>query len=819
MEQAIEKLLLSVDRPGDFCSHGRLLSPMPRLDVKGAGALSFPVPEAQVQALVAVAARAPYGKGPATVVDRTVRDCLQIDAARIRLAGGGWRDTFGRVLTAAADGLGCPVDRLDAQLYKLLIYEPGGFFASHRDTEKADGMIATLSIALPVAGTGGEIVVRHRGRERTIDMTAAEPSELAFAAFYADCEHEVRPVTEGYRLSLVFNLCLRPGDTDTPRTAPDYDQQVDRLARRLAAWRRGSDGVEKLAWVLEHEYSEAGLSFDALKNRDAALARILAAAAGPADCALHAAILHLEEWGAASYSGEFAGWGWDGPDDDDLEMEEVEDYRQWLDGWVAPDGHRPPFGEIDLSPEERLPHGALDDAEPDEQRIEEATGNAGATVERSYRRAVLVLWPESKTLSVVAAGGIDAAVAWVEEELGRNGGDADERIRTLTAQLIDIWPAGRDDFDERGAPGRDRMLRLLLETRDEAGAARFLRDVIVARYDGSENEALAAVLDMLGPPGAAYFLLDMIGAHLRRRPAAMLGLLWRLDAAGRETADAAWDVVLREAARATLDALPAALPPEPEGSFPRPASRQRTRFDETAVYHLFALAWRLGLPDGAAAAADAVAAAPRIVAPDRVVPAVLVKLHAEEEGAAGSAAFARLWRHAADALLARSVEPPPPPGDWTIAANAGCRCEHCDRLRDFCKDPAARTARFPLRKGPARPPAPDHRPSTTRHQACDGTSRQTVHARVHQDPRELQAAADRVCQGRFVHAGADRVCARRRAGCGQRAASRRIARGGGRCRNGVIRACRRAVGLGRRRVTAVVRQARVLARRLPPNRT
>ena len=693
LQQAIEELLLSVDRPGDFCAHGRLLAPMPRLNVKGAGALSFPVPEAQVQALIAVAERAPYGKGPATVVDRTVRDCLQIDAARIRLAGAGWRDTFGRVLTAAADGLGCPVDRLDAQLYKLLIYEPGGFFVPHRDTEKADGMIATLSIALPVAGAGGEIVVRHRGRERTMDMTAAEPSELAFAAFYADCEHEVRPVTEGHRLSLVFNLCLRAGDTDTPRTAPDYDQQVDRLARRLAAWRQGPDGVEKLAWVLEHEYSEAGLSFDALKNRDAALARILAAAAGRADCALHAAILHLEEWGGASYSG----WDWDQPDDN-MEMEEVEDYRQWLDGWVGPDGDRPPFGEIDLSPEERLPHDALDDAEPDEQHVEEATGNAGATVERTYRRAALVLWPASRTLSVVAAGGIDAAVAWVEEELGRNGGEADERIRTLTAELIDIWPAGRDDFDERGAPGRERMLRLLLGTLDEGGAARFLRDVILARYDGSENDALAAVLDMLGPPGAAYFLLDMIGAHLRRRPAAMLGLLWRLDEAHREAADPDWDVVLREAVRATLETLPAALPPEAEGRVPRPASRRPTRFSETAVYHLFALAWRLGLADAAADAAGAVAAEPRMVSPYRALPAVLAKLYAEEEGAAGSAAFSQLWRHAADALLARSAEPPPPPGDWTIAANTGCRCEHCDRLRNFCKDPVARKARFPLRK-------------------------------------------------------------------------------------------------------------------------
>ena len=71
--------------------------------------------------------------------------------------------------------------------------------------------------------------------------------------------------------------------------------------------------------------------------------------------------------------------------------------------------------------------------------------------------------------------------ARVAEELGRSGGDADERIRTLTAELSDIWPAGRDDFDEPGAPGHARMLRLLCKTRDERGAARFLRDVILAR--------------------------------------------------------------------------------------------------------------------------------------------------------------------------------------------------------------------------------------------------------------------------------------------------------------------------------------------------
>ena len=78
---------------------------------------------------------------------------------------------------------------------------------------------------------------------------------------------------------------------------------------------------------------------------------------------------------------------------------------------------------------------------------------------------------------------------------------------------------------------------------------------------------------------------------------------------------------------------------------------------------------------------------------------MLAKLHAEEEGGrrqrrlragCGGTRPTLCWPAARNRPRRR--------GDWTIAANTGCRCEHCDRLRDFCKDPAARTARFPLRK-------------------------------------------------------------------------------------------------------------------------
>ena len=241
------------------------------------------------------------------------------------------------------------------------------------------------------------------------------------------------------------------------------------------------------------------------------------------------------------------------------------------------------------------------------------------------------------------------------------------------------------------------MLRLLRTTGDEDRAVRFLREVLLSRYDGSENEVLVVVLGMVGPQAARGFLLDLIAAHLRRRPTDTLALLRLLDKARGESAAAAWDDAQRDAVRAALLALPAALPPEPETDALPPISPRPVRFGDEAVHSLFALAGLRGLTVEAAAAAAAIAAQPRIVAPDRTLPAALGKLYAEA-GAAGSTAFLLLWCHAADFLLARSAGPPAEPRDWAIAADVGCRCEHCERLRAFCKDPVARTARFPLRK-------------------------------------------------------------------------------------------------------------------------
>jgi hypothetical protein len=62
-----------------------------------------------------------------------------------------------------------------------------------------------LVVCLPCAHTGGELAVRHDGREVTFDWSK-DAKHIQWAAFYSDCEHEVLPVTSGYRVTLTYNL-------------------------------------------------------------------------------------------------------------------------------------------------------------------------------------------------------------------------------------------------------------------------------------------------------------------------------------------------------------------------------------------------------------------------------------------------------------------------------------------------------------------------------------------------------------------------------------------------------------------------------------
>jgi hypothetical protein len=285
---SVEEVLKGVQEPGDFFMQGVAERVMPRIEVDGVGALSFPVPPAQIQRLIQQATRAPYGRGEKTIVHESVRKVWQVPPEKVRISGKSWANSWREIVARVRKGLGCGDAEVRAEFYKLLIYDTGGFFTAHRDTEKASGMFGTLIVVLPSAHRGGELIVRHAGREVTVDMAGAKTSELAFSAFYADCEHEVRPITEGDRVCLVYNLIQsRRATASRVLSAPVSNVEVQTVAERFDEAFAEEDKPVKLVWLLEHQYSPAELSFAALNNADAARARVILAAAERSDCAVH----------------------------------------------------------------------------------------------------------------------------------------------------------------------------------------------------------------------------------------------------------------------------------------------------------------------------------------------------------------------------------------------------------------------------------------------------------------------------------------------------------------------------------------------------
>src|SRR5215213_4937824 len=382
-------VLDTVRRPGDFFAAGTAELLAPLLEVEGVGPVALPLLPMQARELIAVAEPAPYGRGEETVIDPAVRRCQQIGPDRVRIRGRHWAQTLEMILARVAEGLGVDAP-ITAELYKLLLYNEGSFFIGHRDTEKTPGMFATLVIALPSSFAGGELVVRHKGREVRLDLRCDDPAEAAFAAFYADCVHEVLPVTQGCRLTLVYNLARR--GRGRPPEPPDYAGEQARVAALLQSWcdgkrRQDDDAPEKLVYPLEHAYTPAELGFAALKGADAAVAGVLVAAARDAQCDLHLALLTIEESGAAEYAESYGSrrGRWDA-EEDEFEAGEVFDRSMTLSDWRRPDGGAPALGEIPVEAEEFVPPDACDELEPDEEHFREATGNEGASFERTYRR-------------------------------------------------------------------------------------------------------------------------------------------------------------------------------------------------------------------------------------------------------------------------------------------------------------------------------------------------------------------------------------------------------------------------------------------------
>ena len=704
---ALLDCLGSVKRPGDFCTGGRREIFMPAIELDGVGPIALPLLAVQIAALRAAAERAPYGLGEATLVDPAVRNTWQIDPSRIRIGGRRWPETLAGLVAEAALGLGV-TEPVTADFYKLLIYEAGGFFVEHRDTEKVPGMFATMVLVLPSDHRGGELIVRHLDREVTFDLHPEDPSEIGFAAFYADCVHEIRPLTSGCRLALVFNLRF-PGRKQRAQP-PDYRGEQHRTAEQLRAWTAAADEPDKLILPLEHAYTPAELSFATLKGRDRAVASVLVAAAAAAACDLHLALVSIEERGSAEpvFSRSGRGWRDDGAAQK-FEVIEIDDSALLLSHWCRPDGEAAGLGDIPFTEDELCPPEAFAALTPDEQHFREATGNEGASFERTYRRAGLVLWPCQRRLAVLNAAGLAATLPHLEELTTRweasgagTGSPLWGEADALSDLMVASWP--HEAWRREGNTDPARMLDLQVRLGAVARIDAFLGEVSAAgHYAAADNAAIVRAAARLNCARATDLLVRIVRSNAPTRLAACGDLLRRCAAppagpvgAPAQIATALLEMLPGDPARRTAPAnwyAPAPVTPGFVVDLLTALSGIDAGLAARALGHL--LAW------------------PASFAPDEVlVPAALAFVGQAESRA--WPAVVRLREVALDHLGRRIALPLAPPQDWARSNPLTCRCADCCDLGAFLLAPELRQWRLKAaaeRRG--------HVANTVRNAGCD----------------------------------------------------------------------------------------------------
>ena len=167
--------------------------------------------------LFQICEQAPFGKGMETVVDTTVRNAWQIDAEKLILESELMERVQQQAENCVAEMMGSSDCQADIQVkpYKLVLYEEGGFFLPHKDTEKEKGHFATFIIHLPSAHTGGDLELEFMGKRKTVKSENSKKAIL-YTCFFTDVTHEIKPVIKGRRLALLFNLIKK----DTSLLAP-----------------------------------------------------------------------------------------------------------------------------------------------------------------------------------------------------------------------------------------------------------------------------------------------------------------------------------------------------------------------------------------------------------------------------------------------------------------------------------------------------------------------------------------------------------------------------------------------------------------------
>jgi hypothetical protein len=452
--------LKNIEEEGSFCAKRTMSTDNLHLEIKQFGQLKFPLNSRNAKALIKLAKPAKFGWRDKTLLNKEVRNAWQISKNSIKINNVVWNKELKSTLELLKSDLGLPENvELKARLHNLLVYEPGQFFEYHQDSEKVDGMVASLIVVLPSSHSGGTLVIDNQGIKKQFQSSRFPLDKLTFIAFYADCHHAVKEVKEGYRLALTYNLILEKHakKIHVPSGTKSFDDVIESLrsyfidednAKKTSSYQHKSP--KQFVYLLDHSYTQKGLSWNHLKNGDSLRAEAFKAAAEALGLEIHMALADVQEtWDCETdydsyeyrhrrkYSYYENDDEEEGNNEGNIELNELIDSSTTLRHWVDQKNKPLNYKECHVSSRHLGWIKASNEFEPFQSEYEGFMGNYGNTMDRWYHRAAIILWQKKDHYPVLFK--MDSGSV-INELLALSKKKAqEEHVRQIVNALLPYW--------------------------------------------------------------------------------------------------------------------------------------------------------------------------------------------------------------------------------------------------------------------------------------------------------------------------------------------------------------------------------------------
>jgi len=170
------------------------------------------------------------------------------------------------------------------------------------DTLASQSESSAFACKLQLPAEALKIAVKAVGNIRLpVSNSRARTLILNLFSFYADCTHEIKPITDGYRVALSYNLSFTPAKLKRSER-PTQDTTELQLALN-AFFKRAAYSVttedrsspEKLVYLLDHQYTQRSLSWNRMKGSDKARVDALKSAATALDMHVNLSLVDINE--------------------------------------------------------------------------------------------------------------------------------------------------------------------------------------------------------------------------------------------------------------------------------------------------------------------------------------------------------------------------------------------------------------------------------------------------------------------------------------------------------------------------------------------